>query len=57
MVQAPAGHLAPYQITQPVAVVQEAGFKHLLMQPGSIETGGKGKADVTYQRASSVGAV
>ena len=50
MVQAPAGHLAPYQITQPVAVVQEAGFKHLLMQPGSIETGGKGKADVTYQR-------
>ena len=49
MIKAPVCHFAPGQITQPVAVIEEAGFKYLLVQPGSVEACRHGKADIIYQ--------
>ena len=47
---APVGELAPYQVAQPVGVVQEALLEHLLVQPRAVEAGGHAELDVVDQR-------
>ena len=49
VIQAPVGILAPHQVAQPVAVVEETGLKDLLVEPGAIEARGKGQLDVLHQ--------
>ena len=49
VIEAPVCHLAPGQIAEAVAVVEEARFKHLLVQARAVETGGQAQLDVAHK--------
>ena len=50
VIQAPVGELAPHQVAQAVAVIEEALLEDLLMQARAIEAAGHGQFDVAHQR-------
>ena len=49
-VQPPVGLFTPYEVAQPVAMVEEALFKDLFVQARAVEAHVHGKADITLQR-------
>ena len=48
-IQAPVRHLAPGEVAQTVAVVEEAGLEYLLMQARAVEAGREAQLDVAHE--------
>ena len=49
VVQAPVGVLAPHQVAQPIAVVEEPGLEHLLVEPRPVKARREGQLNVLNQ--------